>query len=275
MKKRFRINHEQTFQSLKNFENRDDEMQAVGILREVKLILDRNNIKYWLDSGTLLGAIRDKKIIPWDTDIDIGLWYRDLSQVYEVIKEIKHFNCEIIYKYGPISEFGEIENSRIGSLRGIFIKKNGIALGIEPYVLLNDEAKRTFLLEKRSSFTMYIQRLINIISKSHQRDINNNFSLKTKLLLKLLNLIPLKCIMIFKNILFYIYKKGKVNIAYIPAGIPAQFFGKFSKIWFYDMEFNIPQNYEKYLSFRYGVDWRIPRKKWVHYINDGSSICNK
>lgn len=275
MKKKFKINQEQTVQSSKNFENKDDEMHAVEILREVKSILDKKKIQYWLDSGTLLGAIRDKKLIPWDNDIDIGLWHRDLLQVYEVIKEIKHFNCEIIYKYGPMSEFGEIKNSKIGSLRGIVIKKNNIDLCIEPYVLIKNEAKRTFLLEKRNIFTIYSGKLINIISKSYQQNLKNNYSFKKKLLLLVLNLIPLKCVEIFKNILLYFYKKGRVSIEYIPAGIPAQFFRKFSKIRFYDMEFNIPKNYEKYLSFRYGDNWRIPKKKWIHYKNDGSSIRYK
>ena len=35
--------------------------------------LSENRINYWICHGTLLGIIRDKKLIPWDHDIDIGI----------------------------------------------------------------------------------------------------------------------------------------------------------------------------------------------------------
>lgn len=43
------------------------------MLFDILDILERNDIKYWLDDGTLLGIIRDGDLIPWDHDVDIGI----------------------------------------------------------------------------------------------------------------------------------------------------------------------------------------------------------
>ncbi|GAG99805.1 unnamed protein product, partial [marine sediment metagenome] len=36
---------------------------------DVKETLDQAGIKFWLNSGTALGAVRDKGLIPYDIDV--------------------------------------------------------------------------------------------------------------------------------------------------------------------------------------------------------------
>lgn len=68
---------ESTFTLRKHLSVKVDHKQA---LIDLKRILDNNHIEFFLISGTLLGAIRENKILSHDNDIDVGVWEKDLSQ---------------------------------------------------------------------------------------------------------------------------------------------------------------------------------------------------
>lgn len=57
--------------------------RAKRMIRDTIAILDKHNIRYWIDMGTLLGIIRDNELIPWDHDVDIAI---DGSDAYKLLK---------------------------------------------------------------------------------------------------------------------------------------------------------------------------------------------
>ncbi|CAL1528792.1 unnamed protein product, partial [Lymnaea stagnalis] len=48
--------------------------------KHVFTTLENCHVRYWLEGGSLLGAVRQKDIIPWDYDVDIGIYREDLSK---------------------------------------------------------------------------------------------------------------------------------------------------------------------------------------------------
>ena len=58
--------------------------KELGALRELRRVCDRHQIRYFLGQGTLLGAARDGKFIPWDDDIDVLIPHRDLQRLLKV-----------------------------------------------------------------------------------------------------------------------------------------------------------------------------------------------
>ena len=52
----------------------------IEILDEVDNFCRNHAINYWIDCGTLLGAVRHKGYIPWDDDIDVGMLRDDYNR---------------------------------------------------------------------------------------------------------------------------------------------------------------------------------------------------
>lgn len=55
--------------------------RAMRMLRRVTDILDEAGVRYWLEAGTLLGIVRERRLLPWDTDMDIAIHGEDYPRL--------------------------------------------------------------------------------------------------------------------------------------------------------------------------------------------------
>lgn len=72
------------------------------ILYEFHNICEENNLKYTLDFGSLLGAIRHGEIIPWDDDLDVSMPRPDYDKFIKIFNE-KYKSGNLIL-HMPLSE---------------------------------------------------------------------------------------------------------------------------------------------------------------------------
>ena len=78
----------------------------LDILKKTILIFDKHNINYWAIGGTLLGSVREEKIIDHDDDIDIGILKKDYLRINELQNDFEKVGLVI---ESPKKDFGLIK----------------------------------------------------------------------------------------------------------------------------------------------------------------------
>lgn len=73
------------------------QLGCAKLLSEFDALCQANNICYWINFGTLIGAVRHGGFVPWDDDTDLGIMRDDLSRLAKVVEGERRYKITLVY----------------------------------------------------------------------------------------------------------------------------------------------------------------------------------
>jgi lipopolysaccharide cholinephosphotransferase len=261
-------------------ELRKAQLLMVDILSKIDAICIDNDIEYWLDFGTLLGAIRHKGFIPWDDDIDICMersHYEKFSSIalkdlpsdlfYQTVDTdlgypIRHIPCKVRLNNTKIVEKVDLNlpEDALNFNRGLFVdifpvdcfpKSKVFRIFPRIFTLLHSLKSYSVLIKQKNLLRSILVRLVSTIPWSL-------FDRVKKVLIKKLN-----------------QKYNNVLGIGVEVGAPFTYTKKSQlfpliRVEFEGHHFNAPNKYHDWLVARYGNNYmKLPpenSRRW-HIID--------
>lgn len=229
-----------------------DEKKAALVLSEVKKVLDVDKIVYWLDIGTLLGAARNGRFIPWDDDIDLGIWYSDINKVTNICKRFGKKNFKLSVNYNLITNEYTV----------ISLIKENICISINIYKPEGNNATTKWFTHIHAGYVMAA------LEDPYEEELIKN-TVVSRVVVAFSRIVPKQ----FKRKILTFLQFLSINMGWYQEtklSVPRHYFDDLSNMEFYNMNFKIPANYKDYLILRYGKNWLIPNKNYIHLKDDGA-----
>jgi hypothetical protein len=230
----------------------DKERRWLAALKEFRSALDDVAFPYFIDTGTLLGTIREKRFIPWDNDIDFGTV--KTSDTHPKLAEMSRVLHSAGYDYFR-SDQGTY-----------FVKSPDIEIGIMFYERDGDFFTNEFRkLGQPYGKISELAYLAKAVSAGFIVDYGGH-SLGKKarhLLMKIVGPRPFRPERQFS---------GLFDLEIKQIRIPAKFFDNLTTVELYGSEYPAPNPPEEYLTWRYG-DWKTPVSEYDYFDEDRSIVA--
>lgn len=247
-----------------------EERKAIQLdmLKEVDLFCRSNCIKYSLAFGTLLGAIRHKGFIPWDDDVDIMMPLPDMIRFKQLFKSSSMEYCDVDVTLGYEYGFSRISNTRTFNKKGLIVNGYGICIDLYPIVSVpkNNDDRELFF------------RRANVLIKRRFFMMNCNARLIKVLPVKAIPGLK-KAVRDYRNYMLNSNIYGKTGEYYIVAGrlelrdkmsYDRDLFERMIEVSFEGNSFMAIEDYDYYLSLRYGDYMQLPPVEQRHPYHGGN-----
>ena len=90
---------------LKKIKPEETKVISVDILEKMQDFFEKNNLRYFIDFGSLIGVIRHKGFIPWDDDIDIAMPREDFEKMYDILEKKDFKLADNLVLGGPRNKY--------------------------------------------------------------------------------------------------------------------------------------------------------------------------
>lgn len=249
------------------------------ILKEIDRICRKYKIKYMLDAGTLLGAVRHKGFIPWDDDADVAFTRANYDAFLKVVRRelpdgmelitpqafgggsrFFDFTARIIYKNSKTHEDSEEMRFYEGKLNHLWVDLFTI-----------DE-----LPERKSAaaVTLLLHKIIYGMAMGHRYHLDySKYSLFHKLAVGGLanagRLVPMKLLFKLQKLAAVKDRRGKSSLRYYSNYQPDYLYVTLQKEWcqeivdldFCDTKLMAPKHWDEVLTWIYGDYMTLPPKE--------------
>tara|TARA_B110000240_G_C13511073_1_gene459418 strand:- start:368 stop:1072 length:705 start_codon:yes stop_codon:yes gene_type:complete len=205
----------------------------------IKILTD-NKIEYFIDQGSLLGIIRENRILPWEDDLDFGLF----SDKYT-----RDQITNIFVSHGFIKQ--DLDKAYKSSLH--FLYNNQRTVDFTFYEKENNFGVSYFPISE-SIKRRILKLVLLLLQKKYDTPLDLSKPKRLFLILFRIILFPFSFSSIFKD---FILKKINQNRRPLKSfKIPLDYIIKTKKITFMETEILIPHKPEDYLVYQYGLNWK-------------------
>lgn len=245
------------------------QLRMLTLLEFLDDICNKNGLIYWLDSGTLLGAARHKGFIPWDDDIDVCMPRKDATRLKQIMRSKIHANHIVLQtpetdKYYKNTSWITLRDIKSKYLQDLFLHQQLTYQGLQIDIFIVDEGILP-PLKKLFSFFQYQCVIKPILYRG-------------SIFRRTISAISFQLIhYILEPILRRIKFNDSLDIGYGPTysnKVNKTVIFPLSKLEFEGRLFNVPNDYDKYLTNFYG-DWKtIPNPSEIKTHNASFEINN-